>query len=1198
MMKLRCLALVALGLFSTALFGQNATFTGHVSDSSGAAVAKARITVQNQETGVDISTMTTGAGDYTVPYLRPGRYAVSAEAAGFEKQNKINIELQVSQVAVINFTLQVGSVVTSVTVNSEALLDAGKADLGEVVENTRVTELPLNGRDPNMLSILNAGALWTGSIQYQRPFDGTQASLSINGGGAGNNELMLDGVPNETTPVNGKNNGNSAYIAPVDSVQEFKIVTNPYDAQYGRLAGGAVDMTLKSGTNRLHGDAYEFARRSYMNANTWSDDYYLAGNPKNRAPYAAPQYSQDEYGAELDGPIVLPKLYNGRDRSFFLLQGENWHDNQPYTITTSVPDPSWITGDFSNLTWWDGKEYAPVTIYNPWSLHNNGTGTLVRDPFPGNKINLPLDPTAVKLMSYYPKPNVTPPPDTNPFTNNYATPAPELDTYRNALAKWDETFSQRDRFSLRYGYWEYYEMRNENGMPGLVAEGGLPQTRRTHTFATDWTHTFTPNLLLDFRADAIVSAHMTIWGPGGFDYSTLGWPSSMIAQMPEANGFPDISPSGFATIGQGGSSGPVDNDLNLMPSVTWVKGRHTIHAGLDWRFLQYAPVTLNVNPSLSVGPTWTQADYSAKTAPSSGNSFASMLLGTMDSGSYTDSVNPFWSQHYYAPFVQDDWKITPKLTLNLGVRYDVNGPQVERHNYANYAFDTTDINPVNAMLPTHTLTTGATFQARGGVTFLGVNGNPRSYYAVSKMDIQPRFGFAYAVNSKMVIRGGVGEVFINPTPGGNTLGFSQTTSYVSSPDGGKTPLDNLSDPFPTIVPPTGSSLGLMTGLGTGPATMNPHYGISNVWNFSGGYEMQFGRSDTLDMSYVGSISPNQPTTDNINHWATDAVATCNVEMGGNPHICQDNYSSNPAAIYGQVPNPFKGIAPFQGTSDYTATTVSALNFTEPFPEYGAITEWWLNGGRAWYNSLQVTAIHRWNKSLTLHGTWTWSKLMASGGWTDTNYRVPYRGISGDDVTHRVTISGVYLLPVGQGRTFLSGSNRFLDGAIGGWELGGLAIFQTGMPWGVPSGMTMVGKPWVPRKTLSNGYIRGVAPCVYSENQYTGALTPEPYATAYGCTQPDFIYRSSGYEMVPNVVYTGVRDPGQMRLDANLAKNFPIREELKLQCRLEAFNALNHPLWQSGYSGSLSDANFGTIEKGPTGQSNVPRELQLAVKLMW
>jgi hypothetical protein len=392
---------------------------------------------------------------------------------------------------------------------------------------------------------------------------------------------------------------------------------------------------------------------------------------------------------------------------------------------------------------------------------------------------------------------------------------------------------------------------------------------------------------------------------------------------------------------------------------------------------------------------------------------------------------------------------------------------------------------------------------------------------------------------------------------------------------------------------------MLTGLGTGPFFINPHFSIPNTWTFSGGYQLMFTRSDTLDVSYVGNQSFNLATTDNINHWDASAIAKCNIQMGGNPHVCLDTYSTNPAAIYGLVPNPFKGVAPFLGTGDYTATTVSALNFTEPFPEFSGITEWQLNGGHNWFNSLQVTAIHRWNKALTLHGTWTWSKLMSSGGWTDSNYRVPYRSIGGSDIAHRVTISGVYLLPVGRGRRFLANSNRIVNSAIGGWELGGLSVIQTGTPWGVPSGYDYVGNARVDRQTLSNGYIRGVAPCVYSEAEYTGLLTPESYAKSYGCTQPNFIQRSqTSYEAVQNVVYSGIRIPGQFRLDNNLSKNFAVREGIRLQLRVEAFNTLNHPTWQSGYSSGINDAYFGTIEKGPTGPSNIPRQLQIAAKLMW
>ncbi|HVJ09030.1 MAG TPA: carboxypeptidase regulatory-like domain-containing protein [Acidisarcina sp.] len=410
-----------------------------MTDSTGGVLPKAKIIVHNVEKNTDVTTTTTSTGDFAVPYLTPGVYDVSVEAPSFKKEIRSHITLEVGQTATLNFALTVGAVSESVVVNSDgAILDYGKADRGEVVENTRVTELPLNGRDPGMLSILNAGAIWTGSIQWQRPFDDTQANLSINGGGSGNNEMMLDGVSNESA-VGG--NSKIAYVPPVDAVQEFKIVTNPYDAQYGRASGGVVDMTLKSGTNRVHGDIYEFARRSWLDANTWQNDYLNSVNHTNR--YAKSQHKLDQYGGELDGPVFIPKVYDGRNKSFFVLQYENWNEKVPNSLVTSVPDPAWLTGDFSNLTWWDGSKYAPMTIYDPLTIHDDGTGRLVRDPFPGNKIpTARINPVALKMLSYYPKPNSTPPPASNPFANNYATPNPTTDRYRNVIGKWVSVWSR------------------------------------------------------------------------------------------------------------------------------------------------------------------------------------------------------------------------------------------------------------------------------------------------------------------------------------------------------------------------------------------------------------------------------------------------------------------------------------------------------------------------------------------------------------------------------------------------------------------------------------------------------------------------------------------------------------------------------------------------------------------------------------
>lgn len=1171
--------LFAIFLFACGLQAQE--FTGSVTDSSGAAVRKAQITIHNQNTGVDITTVTTNSGDYTAPYLRPGMYTLTAQATGFATSVKTDLLLETGKTAAVSFVLTVGKVTQSVTVEGDVDLDLGKADRGEVVENERVTELPLNGRDPGMLALLNAGVVWGNSqnySQYQRPFDSTATSLMINGGGSGNNELLLDGVSNDS----GNGNGVTGYVAPVDAVQEFKIVTNPYDSQYGRAQGGVIDMTLKSGTNQLHGDVYEFARRSWLDADTWQNDYLNAQSPHSATKG---QHKLDQMGAELDGPVVLPKLYNGRDKSFFLLQYENWDEKVPNTLVTSVPDPAWINGDFSNLTWWDGSKYAPITIYDPSTLHDDGTGKLVRNPFTGNQITN-INAVGKKLLSYYPKPNLTPASGTNPFANNYTVPNPTTDTYRNVLGKLDENLSSRDRFSLRYGYWERWEVRSDNGMPGEAKSGAEPFGQHGSTFTTDWVHTFTPTLMFDLRGT--VSARYNGWhnGPADLSPNSLGWSGTGLG-----NHMPLMRINEYANLGNGGANIDIENMAALLPSVTWVKGNQTLHIGLDARDLQKAIKSSTSGPAIYVDRLWTQANY-LQWDQASGNSVASILLGYADnSGNSGNSINPeaYWTQHYFAPFIQDDWKVTRRLTLNLGLRYDWNGPQSERHNRVDYAFNTTMVNQVDSQVD-HSLIPGGG-AVKGGMTFAGVNGAPTSYYAAVKSNIQPRAGFAYAVDDKTVIRGGAGKMFRNPVPGGNQQGWSSYTSFDASEDGNKTPKDTMTNPFPYVIQPTGSSLGSLTGLGGGPWFINPKYKTPGIWQFSLGAERELRKGDTVELSYVGSRASNQDSSDNINHWDPTYQAKCNIEMGGSHHVCDDSST-------GYQGNPFQNVAAFQGSSYYTASTIQYGNLTRPYTAFGDIWEYQLNDGKSWYNSLQLTGMHKWKDNLTLHGTWTWSKLMGSGGYADTVYRIKSRWIDGNDMTHRVTISGVYQLPVGRGRSLLGQTNRAVDAVVGGWELGSLYVYQTGTPWGVPSGLEYAHNAHINRSIdKGTGYVRGVAACVDNTDNETGLHTPYTNNYTGTCSQADFVVRPS-YATTQNVTSTGIRIPNLQQFDTNLSKNFALVERLKMQLRLEAFNALNHPLWQEGYEGSAGDPNFGTIERGAWGQSNLPRQVQVALKLMW
>jgi hypothetical protein len=1176
--------LAAVILIPYTLFGQR--FTGEVTDHSGAVVPKATVTVHNQETNVDTMTKATSAGTYAVPYLTPGLYTVSAEAPGFKKAARTDITLEAGKTAVIDLRLDVGTMSETIVVKGDTeLLDSGKADRGEVVENARVTELPINGRTVWMLATLQAGARFTGSPQYVRPFDhDVWRFLQINGGGQSHNEALLDGVSNETTPETAQSNSRLAYIPPDDAVQEFKVVTAPYDAQYGRLRGGAIDMTLKTGTNKLHGDVYEFMRRTWLDANTFKNNNTLSTLPPgapNRSSYQRAEHKLDQYGFELDGPIVIPHVYNGKNKAFFVLQYEYWNEIQPRTITTSVPDPAWLQGDFSSLRIANG---TPIPIYDPLTTQADGT----RLQFPGNKIPKDrLDPVALRLLSYYPAPNITPAPGSNPWQNNWYVPNPTTDRYRNVLGKFDYNLSDKDRLGIRYGYNIRIERSSNNGVPGPAGTGYNPLGDRMHSFVPQWTHTFSPNLLFDFRAAAGVRGKPDFRTQQSFD-QTQFWPASMVSQLGGSNSdhFPAIGLNGFTGLGSNGNTLTVSNSLSLMPTVTWIRNKHTIRAGTDVRWMQYGIKLVNSGVNLSFNEGWTSAKWN-QTVGNTGNSVASMLLGTASGGTVTIDSTTFLSYHYYAPFIQDDWRVSKKLTLNLGLRWDFNMPGTERHDHGLYAFDTNSVNPVDGQI-NHALMPNNS-QVTGGVRYLGANGNPRTLYSPSWLDIQPRVGFAYSLDNKTVLRGGAGEFFQNPLPGANTLGWKGVTNYTGTLDGGMTPRMNLANPFPTIIQPTGSSLGMLTGLGMGLSYSNPHYQVPNVWQFSFGVQRQLDKNSTLEVSYVGNQSHNNNTGDNINVQSSAFISRCNIATGGNPGICTT-----------QVPNPFYNVPAFKGTTYYSAPTINPADLTRPFPAFGDITQYENNGGSSWYNALEVTATRK-AKNLTLHGTWTWSKLMNAGGWADNTYQIPNRKIDGSDVTHRFTISGVYTMPVGRGRKLLGNAPRILDAAIGGWELGAMSRIESGQPWGAPGGFYYVGNASVPKTTMPNGDIRMVAPCVwaYSTDPNTKQLVLGPIKAYndFGCTAPNFIQRAN-YAPGQNVLYTGIRQPRGFWLDTNMAKHFPIRENVRLQLRLEGFNVVNHPLFQNGFYTSL-DEKFGTIGRvSGGGQSNLPRQLQIAAKLIW
>ena len=1201
-------------------------FTGRVTDPTGAVIPKAIVTAHDVDTGVETKSVTNSAGVYTIPYLHFGAFTVTAESKGFKTEIRAGIHLQVDETSVVNFTMQLGTATESVTVTADTVLDFGKADIGDVVENARVTELPMNGRDPVLLAELAAGVVQGCSTCYQRPFDDNAQYTSINGGGGGNIELLLDGTPNNISPVNitgGSTEGimHTAYTTPVDSVQEFKMITSPYDAQYGMMAGGVENVILKSGTNSIHGDVYEFARRTWLNANSWENDFY---------GYKKAQSKWDQYGFELDGPLVIPKIYNGKDKSFFTIQWEHFHALSPLTDTASIPNPAWATGDFSTLDYWTGSAYAPKTIYDPLtSVYNTTAGTplvndWVRTQFAGNKVPQGrLDAMAQKMLSYYPAPNVTITGNRDHWAQNYVLSTDGVDTYNNILAKWDQNWSAKDRFSLRYGYWMRNTTYNGNGLPAPLSTGQVPLVARSHTFATEETHTFSPNLLFDFKASVSVRDDAN-HGGSSFDPTTLGWSRAETDSLGgggKAN-FPQLVWGGqwydiycgcdYTAVGNTGSTVAIKNSLNLMPAMTWIKGTHTIHAGVDIRLWQNGYQVQSGGPTINSGSGWTyQTAGNPIYAQNQGNDFADFVMGVPDVASNQIWPLSYQSEHYWAPFIQDDWKVARKLTLNLGLRWDFMPAEHSRGDAGNYAFDVLDVNPYLAgivdPLPGHG---GAMV---GGQTFLGHNGAPNSDYKTVMGNYQPRVGFAYAVNDKTVIRGGFGKSMRAAANGVPVAGFSSTTNGITSnpayPSGVfpnlLNPLESLfwGGPTGNIVQPTGFALGLGTNLGQGGygvTSINPRYKNPSFWSYSLGFERQFLKADSVNVSYVGSRLYGGDSSNNINLEDNALRIACNVMVGGNPNNCN---SYNPAA---NSPNPFLGMSTSIMPASYsTPALFDNLDLSRPMPQFGDTQVNDMNDARTWYNSLQITALHKVSNSLTLHGTETWSKSMDAGTWADQYYGIRARNIDGGDMAHRITISGVYMLPVGRGHMLLRDTNRVVDAVIGGWEFSSLFIMQTGTPQGVPGyylNSAKIKRHYISGKPL---YISVFSPFAERYVQTGTTWSVEPYlgtsVAAYNYDGPNTgvinFMDVPSYAPASVVDYSGIRQAGTKQFDTNLSKNFSLVNRLKLQIRIDAFNVLNHPEWSGGADTTTSDPNEGTIYK-PNGASNNARVTQLSAKVTW
>jgi hypothetical protein len=448
--------------------GVQATLRGRVFDKSGAAVPNVQIEVKNTGTNVAVNTTSDSAGLYNAPYLTPGSYSITATASGFKTFVRNNLVLSVGETVDVDLNLEVGSVTEQLVITAESpMLETAKADRGTLVDQASVAELPLNGRNPFMLARIVAGVNFNGSTIYQRPFDnGAIAQWTINGGLYESNEFLLDGSPNNAQA--GTNN--IAYVPPVDAVQEFRIQTNSYDAQYGHTSGGIVNVSLKSGTNDFHGTLYEYYRRKFLDSNSFQNN--ATGSPKGN-------HYLDQFGGQIAGPVFIPKIYNGKNKTFFLFAYEKYREDTPRPYTLSTPAPEFANGDFSKLVNGVGQ---PITIYDP-STGQNVNGNFVRQPFAGNIIpSSRINPVAKNILGYFPSPNTTTP--GQPYSqNNFYFDGPDKDSFYNEVVKVDQQIGDRNHFSFREIRSNRLEMGfdGSNPLTGPGQNGSLPEIRTNDT---------------------------------------------------------------------------------------------------------------------------------------------------------------------------------------------------------------------------------------------------------------------------------------------------------------------------------------------------------------------------------------------------------------------------------------------------------------------------------------------------------------------------------------------------------------------------------------------------------------------------------------------------------------------------------------------------------------------------------------------
>jgi hypothetical protein len=1170
-----------------------ATLSGVVTDATGALLPRASVTLASPEKGINRAFTTDAGGRYSFSQLPPATYTLTIKTKGFQAYRQDGIVLNAAMSATQDVIMIVGSEMESVTVTADASqLNTDNANIAADIAAKQIVELPLNMRNIYGLATLNSSVQNTSQSQQLLGGNGNGAStdtadqdisfLNFAGGFMGTSGYMIDGSW-DTDPEWGA----VIYVPSVDAVQEFKVQNNSFTAQYGWSTGNVVNVVTKSGTNAFHGSAYEFYRNDALDANLWFNNHN--NNPKM-------DFSRNQTGASAGGPLYIPGLYKQREKTFIFGVYEHLTLSTPTATTYTVPDDNFRKGDFSEILGAStgnvdalGRPVYVGQIYDPRSARAITAGAVdpktgltatstgfIRDPIPGNNLaNLAgyvPDVVGAKLLSYYPKPSKA------GLSNNLFASGAAAASSDEYMIRADHNFNDLTRAYFRYNYKKEFKVGDAQDWGDDPAGPGNMRPNNRWGMAAGLTHVFSPTFTMNVSSGVQIWHETSTNQSRGLDTTTLGLPAYVNEQSPE---FPIVN------VGSQSNLGPTNNETvtnhgpvgSVAVDLVKLAGKHTVNFGfmgveLEDSQSNFFQTTLDFAGSYTSGPDPVNASGVA-----SGNGVAQMLLVVFDAGSPGQQTtqtgttyNPSVSSHYLGGYVQDDWKLTSKFTLNTGFRYEIQTPTTYRHDVGS-VFNPNVLNPIS-------YTVGSPYL--GALQFLSPSN--RYSYNPNYKNFAPRMGLSYQLLPKAVFHGGYG-IFFPPSASCcfevDNDGFAATTRSPLTLDGGITPNPavSTSNPWPDGYQQiTGNAQGEFQQVGFNATSNFRQRPSSYVQQWLFGMQYAFTPNDQIDVNYVGNRGTRMITA-NINRQQV------------NPKYL----SLGASALTDKVANPFFGAITSSSCGLDTAT-IPQSQLLSPYPQFCAVGENDAPLGFSDYNALQAAFNHRFNKGLTAMVSYTYSKFLdnvegnnswsyaGNSGPANTYNMAAEKSVDGGDVPQSLVANYVYQLPVGRGKTFGSGMGRLADAVVGGWEVSQIATFKQGIPIAIGgSGWTSFGgnpRPDVIADVhISNPSIK--------EWFNTGAFKFAPYGD-FGDT-PRF--------------FSNLRGPRFQNWDTSIDKNWKFKDNMRAQFRAELFNTFNHPNFfsPSGTTYGGCDPNASSSCTGSFGQitgSFGSRQIQLAGKFYW